>query len=667
VGGTFTDFVVYIPGHSAGNDQRFFTHKELSTPAAPEKAVLAGLEAIYAEIARQSWSLERGPQRREIVHGSTVATNALLERKGAKTALIVTRGFQDMLQIGRQNRASLYDLFFDSPEPLVPERWRLEVDERIDYHGLILVPLVLSQVDQLIRFLEAEGVNAVAVSTLFSFLEPKHEQAIGSRLRAAGFHVSLSSEILPEFREFERTSTTVINAYVAPGMDRYLAQLEHALEGDDLKIMQSNGGSISPDQARREPVRGILSGPAGGVVAAVHVAEQAGYDQVVGFDMGGTSTDVSLSSGGFQITTEAFVGGFPIRIPVLDIHTVGSGGGSLAWVDAGGALQVGPASAGADPGPACYGRGDQATVTDANLVLGRLAPDFFLGGVLTLHPDRAAHAIQRLSQVLDLTPRQTALGVIEIANARMERALRVISVDRGHDPGDFILVSFGGAGGLHATDLARRLGIPRVLVPPQAATLSALGMLLADGVKDYSKTVMQRGEAAVERVADHLTPLLLKARDDLFAEGFQQDAVILEPFVDCRYHGQSFELVVPFRPSLLDDFHREHLATYGYADPNAEVELVNVRVRAFGKTDKPVLHRSERGHADPSSALLDQRLVVFADVASPVAFYEGSALEPGHLIRGPAVVLRKDTTVLIAPQDKAVVDGFGNLIITIET
>ncbi len=461
IGGTFTDFVLFNP--ASGSLQTF---KRLSTPHDPAEAVLAGLSGISEQSTAAS---QQAPTSNslftdhrslftEIVHGSTVATNALLERKGAATAFVATAGFRDLLTIGRQNRSQLYDFFTDRPDPLVPAELRLEVAERVDRHGNVLTPLDPVRLAPLIERLRQASVESVAVCLLFSFANPVHEQQIGAALRQAGLLVSLSSEILPEFREYERASTTAINAYVSPVLDRYLGRLANQLHGVDFRIMQSNGGSISALQARREAVRSILSGPAGGTVGAFHVAQAAGFDRVLTFDMGGTSTDVALCNGGIRVTSEGEIGGLPVRIPVIDIHTVGAGGGSIAAVDVGGALRVGPQSAGADPGPACYGRGgDLPTVTDANLVLGRLPADHFLGSQMALDAAASEAALARLAEAAQLTPtaglslaQAAALGVVQIANAHMERALRVISVERGHDPADFALLSFGGAGGLHA-------------------------------------------------------------------------------------------------------------------------------------------------------------------------------------------------------------------------
>ena len=670
IGGTFTDFVLFCPDQGTVE-----TFKRLSTPANPAESVLAGLEQISQATGAKA-------RARRIVHGSTVATNALLERKGAPTALVTSRGFRDLVQIGRQNRPSLYDLFANPPAPLVPERWRLEVNERVDCHGQVLERLDPAEVDSMIPFLQAEGITSVAISLIFSFLYPAHEQAIAQRLRAAGLFVSPSSAILPEYREYERTSTTVVNAYVSPIMDRYLGQLEEALienrraAGDSLRIMQSNGGSISATKARRNAVRSILSGPAGGVVGAKAVGEAASYSRVITFDMGGTSTDVSLCEGTLRTTTEATVGGCPLRIPMLDIHTVGSGGGSIAAVDAGGALRVGPASAGADPGPACYGRvpgPDDAgrrpagfpTVTDANLVLGRLAADHFLGGAMQLDPERAREAIGRPAAALGLPLERTALGIIDVVNAQMERALRVISLERGHDPCDFTLVSFGGAGGLHAADLARRLGIQRVLISPYAATLSALGMLMADVVKDYTQTVMLPGDTPLPTLEKRLQPLIREGMRDLLAEGVHRSEIVIEPMLDIRYQGQSYELTVPFGATVRERFREAHQKAYGYASQETPLEIVNVRLRAVGAVHRPPLPALPLAGPDPSPALLDRRPVALDAGKELTPFYRAEALRPGNHIPGPAVVLRPDTTILIGRRDRAEVDHYQNLIIAV--
>jgi N-methylhydantoinase A len=655
IGGTFTDFVVYDP-----STQQINTFKILSTPSNPALAVLIGLDQILSN---------RSDKQATIVHGSTVATNALLEYKGARTALVSTAGFRDILQIGRQNRPALYDLTVTLPEPLVPSNLRFEVDERVLHTGEVLKPLNPEQLQTLTIDITASAAEAVAICLLFSFLHPEHENLIAQSLRASGYYVSVSSEILPEFREYERCSTTVVNAYVSPVLGKYLTYLEDKLEpGMHLSIMQSNGGAIQPAEARLAGVRCILSGPAGGVVGCEYIGKSISGGEnlrLIGFDMGGTSTDVSLIDGTRQITTEAVVSGHPIHLPMLDIHTIGAGGGSIARIDPGGALRVGPESTGADPGPACYGKGDIPTITDANVVLGRLAPEMFLGGKMQLDAERSWHAIEKIAIELNMETTRVALGIIQVANAHMERALRVISVERGWDPRVFTLLSFGGAGGIHAADLARGLGIPRVLVPPVASTLSAYGMLVADVIKDYSKTVMLSGDTTFQQLSDLLAELARRGKTDVLAEGTSPNDVHLEPSLDMRYRGQSYELNIPFAPTFLEEFHQRHQSTYGYAKPEAKIEIVNLRLRAIGNSTPPPLHSQPLGDSDPQQAYLDTRPVIFHHVPTPTPFYQAEELQPGNRLHGPAVVVRDDTTILLSPTDQAWVDQWGNIVIEV--
>jgi len=681
IGGTFTDFVIY--DHSRSSIETF---KTLSTPDDPAEAVLDGISRIVDQLGILKNSGVEISMR--IVHGSTVATNALLERKGASTALITTDGFKDVLQIGRQNRPSLYDLFADPPSPLVPDELRFELDERVDCQGEVLKALDPTTMDGIIRELQEKNVASVAVCFLFSFLYPKHEKVVAERLRSAGFFVSPSCEILPEYREYERISTTTVNAYVSPVLDGYLHRLENALhEGQHisyLQVMQSNGGMIGLEEARRNGVNCILSGPAGGVVGAQFVSKLAfpyisryfeedamaaeGKDipvqvRVITFDMGGTSTDVSLIEDAPRVTTDAVVGGCPIRVPILDIHTIGAGGGSIAYVDAGGALRVGPDSAGADPGPACYGKGELPTVTDANLVLGRLSKGYFLGGEMKLDETRAKRAIKRLGDELGLSLIEAANGVVEVANAHMERALRVISVERGYDPRKFILLSFGGAGGLHAVALAHNMAIPAVLIPPLASTLSAFGMLAADVVKDYTRTVMLPGFAPWEELDGLFTSLLERGINDVRNEGIASKNIEVQRFLDMRYRGQSYELTIPFTRNVVAAFHDSHQRTYGFIRENAQIEIVNLRLHVVGKVPSPRILPEEEYNPDLTQAYLESRPVYIAADPIPVPFYRSEALRTGNHIDGPAVIVRSDTTVFIPPEYMADVDVYKNMIV----
>jgi len=677
IGGTFTDFVIY--DRKSGE---LSTSKVLSTPSNPAKAVLEGIQAI---LDSDSGKDPNQASRVVITHGSTVATNALLERKGARTALVTTKGFKDVLQIGRQDRPELYDLAVQTRQSLVPRRLRFEVDERIDHQGEILKKLEPGDIKDLVTRIESDPVDSIAVCLLFSFLHPEHEQMIARELRKRNLFVSISSEILPEYREYERTSTTVINAYVTPVLDRYLGHLDISLSEDKshLRVMQSNGGIIGLSEARQAGVRCILSGPAGGVVGASRVAQAAqnlvdleepnqesnSNLRVITFDMGGTSTDVSLVDGVPAVTTETDIGGYPIRIPVLDIHTIGAGGGSIASVDLGGALRVGPESAGADPGPACYARRDNVddlpTVTDANVVLERLPSDHFLGGKMKLDYDRAHNALKQIGGKIGLNAPQTARGVIDVVNAHMERALRLVSIERGFDPRDFFLLSFGGAGGLHACDLAEQLGIPKVIVPPLASTLSAYGMLVADVIKDYSQTIMISGDAPKEQILAALHPLVEQGMRDIQNEGFSPDQIRIERALDMRYRGQSYELTVPYCDHFLEEFHRYHERAYGYARRASAVEIVNVRLRAVGLIEPPSLPDFPIRDRNPAQAYLEDRQIFTNDGMRNVPMYQGELLAPGNQMSGPAIIVRKDTTIYLSENKTTFVDRFNNLIITI--
>ncbi len=550
-GGTFTDFVFW-------DGKCVETRKVRSTPDDPSRAILEGLRGLTPD---------------EVVHGSTVATNAVLERKGARTAFVTTAGFEDLLEIGRQNRSRLYDFWVPPRARLVPREWTFGIDERTLYDGSIAKPVDPAPAQALADQLQALGIESVAVCLLHAYANGTNERALAAYLK--GFSVSLSHRVLPEYREFERASTTLVNAYVSPLMARYLHRLSHQLAGTSLRVFQSNGGSISADAAAEHAIHTVLSGPAAGVLGAVAVARAAGFDRVITFDMGGTSTDVSLYDGRFTYTTESMLGDFPIRVPVLDIHSVGAGGGSIAWIDSGGALRVGPQSAGARPGPVCYGEGDQITVTDANLVLGRIEADRFLSGRMKLDVDRARRAMQAFAQRVGYTEQQLAESIVRVANSNMERAIRAVSVERGYDPREFALLSFGGAGSQHACELATRLAISAVIVPRHAGVLSAVGMLLADCVRDYSQSVW-RGDPEAAFAA-----LEQRAAEDFAAQGLQP---VCERLIDMRYHGQSYEITLPYAER--EAFHQAHRRRYGYDHPGQPVEMVTARVRATARLEK---------------------------------------------------------------------------------
>ena len=549
-GGTFTDL-------AAWDGQRLITRKVRSTPRDPSRAILRALEALAAE---------------EVIHGSTVATNALLERKGVRTALVATRGFEDVLRIGRQHRKHLYDLLGEGRAEMAPPKWCYGVPERTLCDGTVETPVDPEEGRRLVEWLRRRRIESVAVCLLHSYANPESERAIGEALQE--FSVSLSHQVLPEYREFERASTTFINAYVTPLMARYLGRLESALPELRLRIMQSNGGQIPVELARRSAIQTIQSGPAGGVLGAAAVARAAGFERIISFDMGGTSTDVSLYDRAPGYTQESEIGDFPVRIPILDIVSVGAGGGSIAWIDAAGALRVGPQSAGAEPGPVCYGKGEQVTVTDANLCLGRIDPSKFLSGRMKLDVDRASREMETFAAARGATAPEMAQAIVDVANASMERAIRRVSVERGLDPREFALVSFGGAGGLHACDLAERLDIGTILVPRHAGVLSALGMLAADCVRDYSQAVLGR---AVEPAFDQMER---RALEEFREMGFA--APVCERLVDLRYRGQSYEITVPWGER--EQFDLRHRRMYGYCHAGRDVESVTARLRVTALT-----------------------------------------------------------------------------------
>ena len=660
-GGTFTDFV-FVSGERAS------VFKVASTPADPSRAITEGLKRIADETGAKLRDIE-------IIHGTTVGTNALLERRGARTALITTAGFEDVLAIGRQTRPRLYDLDVVRPEPLVSRDLRFGVVERVAASGEVLESLDENSLVSLVEKLKRARVESVAVSLLFSFVHPQHEQRIAAALAALGVPLSVSHVILPEYREYERTSTVCINAYLQPLMGAYLNRLNE--EAPRLRVMQSSGGSVSARVAGGEPVRTILSGPAGGVVGALNVAREAGVRDIITFDMGGTSTDVALcGESEVRLTNESSIAGMPIAVPVMDIHTVGAGGGSIARIDAGGSLRVGPASAGADPGPACYGRGLLPTVTDANLVLGRFGGADLLGGDFRLVAKRAEDALTKLAREMSAAGGQkvhmheAALGVVSVVNAGMERALRAVSIERGHDPRYFTLVSFGGAGGLHAVELARHLRIPRIIVPLDPGALSARGALSSDVVKDLSRTVMLKAtdddESRLERAFREMER---EAREALKREGFGDSSQRLERTVAARYAGQSFELSIKWMSGaqkLAGAFHRVYLARYGYAQEANVVEIVSARVRAVGLVEKMKRARGRRQvkSSDTATKPHAHAPVYFEHHKSQlVNVYDRDQLAPGARLQSPCIVTEYSSTTLIPPGALVEVDPHDNLII----
>jgi len=655
VGGTFTDLFLWADG-------RLMVHKLPSTPHDPAVGILEGVRQLGEAPAR-------------VVHGSTVATNALIERKGARTALVTTKGFADLLLIGRQTRPRLYELEPRRPPPLVPPELCLEADERVGPAGEVLRPLAPEEAKALVRRALALGAQSLAVSFLFSFLNPGHERMVAEAARRAGLHVSPSHEVLPEHREYERTSTTVVNAYLSPVASRYLRSLWAGLREmgmEALAIMSSAGGVMGVEEAGRLAVRLVASGPAAGVVGALWTAQGAGIDRVITLDMGGTSTDVALCPGAVPYRDEALVEGMPIRGSTVDVVSVGAGGGSIARLDEGGALRVGPESAGADPGPACYGRSLRPTVTDAHMVLGHIPPRYFLGGRMAVDPQRSRRALSPLARAFGGRVERAAAAVLQVAEANMERALRIVSVERGHHPRDFVLVAFGGAGPLHACALAQALGIRRVLVPRHPGVLSALGMVVAGPIKEVRAAVPllvppddPEAHARVHRaLAARCRELEEEGRRALLAQGFSLEGLRREVLLDMRYQGQSYELEVPaedLRPAhFLPRFHDLHRRRYAHSDPSRPVEVVNLRLRLSLPGPPLSLPPVPAGDEDPAQALAGQATVwAGRPLVAPV--YLRDRLEALDRLRGPALVAQMDATTLIAPGWEAVVDRYGHL------
>ncbi|HBB94610.1 MAG TPA: 5-oxoprolinase [Blastocatellia bacterium] len=666
-GGTFTDFV-----YQAGRDLRVF--KIASTPDDPSRAIAEGLERVAAEVG--------SPATIEVVHGTTVGTNALLQRRGARTALVTTAGFEDVIEIGRQARPELYNLNAVKPPPLVPGELRFGVHERVTATGEVLERLNESDLSELLEKLRTANCESIAVSLLFSFVHPQHEKKIADQLGQLGLPISISHEVLPEYREYERTSTVVVNAYLQPLMGRYLTRLtgyagvSPASARDarvpNLRVMQSSGGSISAQVAAREPVRTILSGPAGGVVGSLRVASAARFENIITFDMGGTSTDVALCDrDGMRLTNESIVAGVPVAIPMMDIHTVGAGGGSIARVDEGGSLRVGPESAGADPGPACYGRSLLPTVTDAHVVLGHFPGASLLGGEFKLDEVRGHQALGQLASLMsaaakrEVSSTEAAQGVLDVVTASMERALRHISVERGHDPRDFALVPFGGAGGLHAVALARALRIPRVLVPASPGALSAVGVLAADVVKDQSRTVMLEAGGESQHALEKIFREMEKqARVALAREGFADGKQRHERSLAVRYKGQSFELQIKQTTgNIAAAFHRAHQSRYGYAQPKNVVEIVSARVRSIGVIEKLKIQRLKGSSSKAIVKPHDSVETYFERKKIRAAVYRREELAAGSRLRTPCIVTEYSATTLIPAGANADVDGYGNLII----
>jgi N-methylhydantoinase A len=666
-----------------------------STPDDPSRAIAEALRKIGGAARKPGDGVPF-----TLLHGTTVGTNALLQRNGARVALITTAGFEDVIEIGRQARPRLYDFFFDRVAPLVRREMRFGVKERTDAEGRVLERPSDAGLTRLREAVRRADPDAIAISLLFSFANPENELAVAASVAELGKPLSVSHRILPEFREYERTSTVVVNAYLQPLMQTYMERLAERARnvGDEsgvarkraprIFVMQSSGGITALESAAREPVRTVLSGPAGGLVGAAAMAARSGFRKILSFDMGGTSTDVAAVQGEAQTGGQSEVAGLPVGVPMLEIHTVGAGGGSLARFDAGGALRVGPESAGADPGPICYGRGTEPTVTDANLLLGRLCPDRFLGGEFTLDVERARRVTAEWlkKQGSRLSLEQFSAGVVRVVNANMERALRVVSIERGYDPREFALVAFGGAGGLHACELAEALAIPTVMIPARPGALSAFGILVSDVVKDYSRTLLWRfasnlsqavPQAVRQKVRQVVTQAKLQkefrkleaaAQKEFRAERWR-GGLHYERSLDLRYRGQGYELNVPAAENVTARFHEEHQRRYGYHHAGREIELVTLRLRARLRTPRlkarSVTRQQTPREPSPRVAPVERAPVFFHDKAVTTPVFERGDLVPGRAMRGPAVITEYSATTVIPPGKKLWVDASENLVIEI--
>lgn len=677
VGGTFTDMV--LVDDASG---RLYYTKTSTTPRDLAQGVINGIDKVLAIAGARLEDVDY------IVgaHGSTIGTNALIERKGAKVGLLTTRGFRDVLEIGRVQRPpeGLYDFNVDNPEPLVPRHLRLGVTERVDRDGNVLVPLNEAETEEAVRFFRSEGVDAIAICFLFSFLNPAHERRAAEICRAIYPEalVSLSSELAPEFREYERMSTTVLNAYLQPLTIRYIDNLLNRVQAKygekiDLRIMQASGGTMTADMARVNAVRMVNSGPAGGAMAAAYIGTLTEEDHIVSVDMGGTSFDIGLIVGGSpRITSDSKFEGFPVKIPIVDVRAIGAGGGSIAWLDVGGVLNVGPQSAAADPGPACYRRGGtEPTVTDANLVLGRINPSYFLGGEMELDYDLAYRAIEtRIANPMGIPVEEAALGIIKVVNANMEKGISVNSIQKGYDVREFALVAFGGAGPLHAVELARDLSMKSVIIPTICGNLSALGLLVSDRRYDYVQTMVELApKIDLEAVTRIFQDLEARGVEQLLSERVAEKDIVVQWLADLRYEGQSYELTVPVpRKSKLTKedmeqveraFHDAHLRIFAYSSVDEQIEFVNLRVVVIGRTPPVQFPRQDNAGPDPKGALKAYRKVMFEGlgwVETPI--YERDLLKAGNVVQGPAVIEERVSNTLLLPGSSAVVDPYGNLV-----
>ena len=643
-GGTFTDFVFF-------DKNRIKTFKLPSTPKNPVSSILQGL----------------GPYLKEdflMVYGTTIGTNSFLQKKMAKTAFFCTKGFKHTLHIGRQNRVNLFSLDVEKPPEIVPVSLCFGIDERTLKSGNIKKKPERSEITELCEELKRKKVESVSVVFLHSYINPENEKAVAEQLRKHGFHVTASFEILPEYREYERSIVTTLNSALKPVVANYIKNLQNSLRGNNFYIIQSSGGALSPERIIKEPIRTIMSGPAGGVIAARRIAGLKNYSNLITFDMGGTSTDVSIIKNGELTTTrDGNIENLPLRIPMIDIATVGAGGGSLARVDKGGILQVGPESAGADPGPACYGKSDLPTVTDAFVVNGVIYPELFLGGKMKIFPQRSYKAIEKIAKKLGKTVNQTAEGIILVSISSMERALRSISVEKGEDPRFYTMLPFGGAGGMVSTLLADRLGIKKILVPPYQGVFSALGMLFANFQKEFTQSFLRMFNSKTEEELEKTFSEMDKiAFDVLKEEGFSKKDAEVSNIVEIRYKGQSYELTVPYKKDFLKEFHKKHNLFYSYSLGDENCEIVNLRVLAIGKTKQLKIEKKKKVQGYPKK--FDSRKVYFNGGFNNNFVYLRKDIHPGHSLKVPCTIISEDSTIVVDKKFRAYMDEYSNIILS---
>ncbi|OGA53932.1 MAG: hypothetical protein A3G25_05110 [Betaproteobacteria bacterium RIFCSPLOWO2_12_FULL_63_13] len=680
VGGTFTDAVL-----TDGSGRRLVAIKVPTTPANRADGVMDGVHAVAAAAGVRPADID------EVVHGSTTGTNALIERTGARVGFLTTAGFRDLLEIGRVMRPheGLYDFTVDRPVPLVPRHRCLEAVERLDAAGSVLVPLDEASVHAAADVFARERVEAIAVCFLFSFLNPAHEKRAAAILAARfpDLLISISSDVSPEYREYERANTTVMNAYLAPVMGKYLGLLQERIRDElgkaRLSIIQANGGSTSVGHARRLAVTTVNSGPAGGVVAAAFYGRRNKRPRIVSVDMGGTSFDIGLVEGGIsRVTTEGAFQGLPVKIPLIDLHIIGAGGGSIAWIDRGGALNVGPGSAGAEPGPACYGRGGtEPTVTDANVVLGRLNPENFNAGQIPLDRGAARRAVGTIAEKLGTSVENAALGIIRVVNANMIKGIATVTIQRGIDLRDFSLLSFGGAGGVHAVEIARELGMAEAVIPPLPGTFSAIGLLVTEMRHDYVSALggVVADGAPVAQLERRLRDMERAGRRELRAQGYSADRIRLTRMADLKVLGQTYELLLPLpvqqrtldgagMKALLDAFGRLYRSRYAFFHEGEPIEIVNLRVSAEGLNAPVRLPRRAKAKPDPAPALRARRQVYFEDRGFvSAAIYQREALRHGMRVKGPAVIEETTSATLIPPGYEARVGGDCGLFVPLKT